>query len=501
MENKEVTSFPLFLQAYKGKLHPHALEKYTEWITELDQAFPNLEIEGNNIHKYLSPADMADLNTSLKVIEEWLIKSSADTEAECQYFPYNVPHDAMQKVKKLVQKAALCHETDRETKVALANMNPPFDDAEKYLNNSEYPLFKRSVSQAIDAYLAWQKHPGLLEHNPDAWLQDPEACEYARWLSVIKARKDTESRKIAAGPEYANYMRRVDSLFEKFKLELSGKKKPELLIILPEYEPARWCDMDTPQREEIKAWLLPKLRFKVPPELMDLMSWDFDYNTSVLPTAEYRLVGIPCLTWFFSIQLLVTVKLTIGKPSSKLFRGILYSVSIPHETLDDLYIGPTEWDCHEGFTSPISLLEALSRGYMEAEGIRVLERDGSKTSFEIDGFDEDDTIEIDDRFCRFLIETAHGKALAEGLLAAGVVDETTTGLIEAKMGILPPLKGEGQPQTEQAASDEDEVRTALKAFGYKKDEISQMITATKFPPGMSLEEKVQAALKSSGDSN
>ena len=87
------------------------------------------------------------------------------------------------------------------------------------------------------------------------------------------------------------------------------------------------------------------------------------------------------------------------------------------------------------------------------------------------------------------------------MLAAGIVDEATAGLIEAKMGTLPPLKGEGQLQTGQAASDEDEVRAALKALGYKKDEISQMIIATKFSPGMSLEEKVQAALKSLGDSN
>jgi len=499
MENKPVIRFPLLPQIGRGKFHPHVLKKYTEWRAELYRACPNLaEMEGHNIEEYLSPGEAEDLRANLKVVGEWLGKSGTGSETECRHFAYDVPHDAMQKVKNLIQKAALCQETDRETKAALAAMDPPFDDAEKYLGSSEYHLFKGSALQAIDAYLAWRKHPGLLENNPDVWLQDPEAYEYTIWLSVINERKDIESRKIAARSEYASYMRRVDSLLKEFELELSGQKKPELPIVLPEYEPDRWYDLDIPQQEEIKDWLLSELRSKIPPELMDLLSWDFDYDISVLPTAEYVLAGIPCLIWFFSVQLLITVKLAIGKPSSRLFRGIPHRISIPPKALGELYIGPFEWNYQEGFTSPITLLEALSQGEMEAEGIRVLGRDGSRTSFEIDGFDGDDAIEIDDRFRQFLIDTASGKPLAEGLLAAGIVDKPTASLIEAKMGTLPPLKGEVQPQTGQAASDEDEVRDKLQALGYKASEISQMIAATQFPPGMSLDEKLQAALKMLG---
>jgi len=239
----------------------------------------------------------------------------------------------------------------------------------------------------------------------------------------------------------------------------------------------------------------------VPKEVSDFIKWKYSYQIIALPSTKYEMLGISCLTWMFGIQLLATLNLHItGEAVYKSFHSISYPIQLQPEDLGHHYPEPVDWGIQEGFSTPIALLVMLSAGKMEDAGIKVIKHDASFTVYEVEGYDEG-TVEVHDLFRKFIVDITKGKSLSQGLFTAGVVDKVTAGLIESKASIPLAKKESGKAGHKKDDSGdgggggEDDVVQALVALGYKKTEVLQMVGKAQFQEGMSLEKKVQEALK------
>ncbi len=336
---------------------------------------------------------------------------------------------------------------------------------------------------------------------PELWLE--YSHEYTRWLSVIQSRKEKAANQKKANLEHEQYKASINHLISMVKSQLTTEKPPQFIYpkTIKPYMPDQWCELKLPVKQEVQGWVKTKIKKIVPVEVSDFIKWNISYQIIALPSAKYEMLGIPCLTWTFTVRLLVILHLYVtGEAVYKNFRGISYPVNMPNEELGYYYLGPVEWDTLEGFSSPITLLAMLSSGKMEDAGFEVITHDSPFTVYEVEGYDED-SVEIHDLFLKFIVDITKGKSLSQGLLAAGMVDKMTASLIESKA--LVPLSKKESIQVEQGKNTDNnaDVIQALEALGYKKSEGIQMVDKAQLCEGMSLEEKVQAVLKSLGDSN
>ena len=104
---------------------------------------------------------------------------------------------------------------------ALHDVNPPVDDAEKYLTEDEQESFAHSVPGAVDAYLDGGKGCPLND-----WRLDRRAHDYMMWLWTMKQRKEKEALAKQAEKDFQRYVKDINKAIEKLKEELAKEKKP-----------------------------------------------------------------------------------------------------------------------------------------------------------------------------------------------------------------------------------------------------------------------------------
>ena len=412
----------------------------------------------------------------------------------------NIPADLKSAFGELEQYLKVLNqvkENEERSKAALEEICPPLVDAKAYLDEQECNSFLHALSDATDVYLALT--PIEKAYWPDIWFK--YCPRYAEWLSIIQARKTKAVAIKEAKAEYEQYSASIARLLQGVKLQLTTEKQSGIQYpkVLKPYEPDEWCELELPTRKEVMDWAGARLRNLVPAEVIDFLEWKCSYSIVTLPATKYEVAGVPCLTWEFTTQLTVTLDISVtGEPVHRSFHGIAHSVKLHPEHLGFYHLGPVERDVQEGFSTPLALLLILSSGKMEDYGIEITQHDAPFTVYEVEGYDEG-SVEIHDLFRKFIVDITKGKSLSQGLLAAGVIDKITAGLIESK-AMAPPAKQEGgQVGHKKAASDggddDADVIQALEALGYKKSEVLQRIEKAQIYEGMSLEEKVQAALK------
>jgi len=475
--------------------NPKVFHYLEEFSSHLYKTYPMLYMVGSqDLTELLPPPYYQRLETCVYTIAYYLAECRNKAHEEN---PPPLPSEAFNELEKYLKIMCQIEENNRRDAAAIETISPPFTDANKYLNEDEYKSFQNSLSDAVDAYFNQSKMEKL--YCPELWLEYSQ--EYTRWLSIIQSRKGKAANSKGAQVEYEQYMNSVKRLLSEVKTWLTTEKPPRFIYpkTIKPYMPDHWCELELPVKQEVQDWAKIKIKEIVPTEVVDFIKWKYSHKILTLPTASYQMLGIPCLTWTFTVRLLVTLNLYVtGEAVYKHFRSISYPVKLPNEELGYYYLGPVEWgDTLEGFSTPITLLVMLSEGKIEHDGVEIIAHDSPLTVYEVEGYDGD-SVEIHDLFRKFIVDITKGKSLSHGLLAAGLVDELTASLVDAKTNIPLPHKGNSQPKMDSNADDTGDVRAALEALGYKKDEISQMIAATQFPLGMSLEEKLQAALKMLG---
>ena len=455
----------------------------------------NSKVISQNLVELLPPPYYHRLETCVNTIGQYIQGYQEGTHG-------NVPADLKSAFAELEQYLKMVNEVkgDEERCIrAHKEMSPPLSDAKAYLDAQEYNSFLYALSDATDAYLAQTQMEKA--YLPDIWLN---SCpRYTEWLSIIQARKIKASLTKKAQAECEQYSAGIEHSLKELKARLTTEKQPGIHYpkALRTYEPDEWCELTVPTKKEMMDWARVQMRNLVPAEVIDFLEWKCSHSIVTLPTARYEVLSVPCLTWEFTTQLMVTLDLSVtGQPVHRSFHGIAHSVKLQPEHLGFYHLGPVEWDVQEGFSTPIALLVMLSAGKMEDTGIEVIAHDSPFTVYEVEGYDEG-SVEVHDLFQKFITDVTKGKSLSQGLLATGVVDKITAGLLESKASIPLAKKESGKAGHNKDDSGNgdggggDEVIQALVALGYKKTEVLQMVGKAQFEEGMSLEKKVQEALK------
>jgi hypothetical protein len=174
------------------------------------------------------------------------------------------------------------------------------------------------------------------------------------------------------------------------------------------------------------------------------------------------------------------------------FSGYKYRMDVDGQELGHCYVGPASWSRQEGFAIPLILLAALARGALEDEGVELTRQDSSSMRFLVQGYDGEVTIST--KFSQFITDICKDRPLAEGLLAAGVIDKITAGIVQRKVSAMSPPATAGVPSGE-AGDDNSEVEARLESMGFKETEIKKMIGSAQLLPGMSIDDKIKEALK------
>ena len=479
------------------QIHPHALDRYLEFLQEVYKEVPTLYLLNDaDLEVFLSDEDRAKFKASVDEIKGWLQKCNKDNdEATLMVYAYHTPFSSMTTVTTLLEEVYKRKLLKERRLKALEAIHPPFDDAEKYLSEKESQRFRQSLLGAADAYLDGGK--GCILND---WRFDRRAGDYVGLTGIMKKQKEKEARYKQAEVEHTQFKKEINNTVEKFKLDLAKEKKPKFAYppALAKYEPHEWAELELPTKGQVKQWAEPYVWKKVPQTLKPFVSWEPNWEVQTLPYAKYELLGVACLTWCFKVLFLVEAHLRLMEKSFvKEFHGYEYQMRSESEELGYFYLGKVEWDDQEAFTTPIALLSMLAEGKLEDEGIEVMAHDGSSISFWVSGYDEGFT-KIAQGFRQFIIDTAKNKTVAQGLLAAGVIDNLLAQLVEEKVKLpLPQLTSAGAGAGESTI-DNSGVLGALESLGFKAVESKKAIEATHLTPGMSLEERVQAVLKNIG---
>jgi len=177
------------------RLNSHALERMNAWEARILKKTPQFDIQEimAELDTYLHDNERVQFNKSLTAITRWL---SGCMETASRYFfhPYATwVIDPMFRVESLIVRAYQRAEAERRSKeyedrwcAAFVSINPPVDDAKKYLDDKEHDEFTLAVGKAIDAYL----------EKGEAYIADARASDYGWWLKKIQERGEEEAQKL-----------------------------------------------------------------------------------------------------------------------------------------------------------------------------------------------------------------------------------------------------------------------------------------------------------------
>jgi hypothetical protein len=143
--------------------------------------------------------------------------------------------------------------------------------------------------------------------------------------------------------------------------------------------------------------------------------------------------------------------------------------------LGSLHVNPVRCKPQRGFTTPIVLLASLSKGELEGNDIKVVERNSPFTAFAVKGFegDENEFIDLHDDFCRFITDASKEKPLGDALFATGLIDEVTSQLLSRKSALLKSATTSLETAKLITNGNYEQVVSALTNLGYPKDKAEE----------------------------
>ena len=487
------------------QLELHALDRYLGFLQELYKEVPLDQLSDED----LTDDEQAKRKPCVDGIIDWVQKCNRDAgDAALLVYPYSTAvigdmsnlKNLMRLVYERKMEKARQEAEKKQRLAALEEMDPPLDDAEKYLTPEERQKFFDSIPGAIDAYLDTSEEAKSYNHR--IWLLNKKASDYSYWTSIIEEQKEKEAHRRRVELEQNQCIVRMNKAISGFKQEIHHLKKPPFSYpasFLAGYRPWSWCELKLPTKHAIARWAEESyISKKIPPELREFVSSDIEWQTQALPHAMYELLGVPCLTWYFGVRVLVEGHLRIvERKFVREFHGEKRQMKIGAEELGTIYVGPADYGVVRGFITPVALLATLAKGKLEEEGIAVVQQGGSSITFRVGGYDEE-LVTVKKDFRQFVMDVSKDEGLAQGLLSAWVIDKLTAQLIEEKAKLpLPQLVG-AQASAGESTVDNSDVLGALQSMGFKTAESKEAIEAAHFSPEMNLEQKVMAVLKIMG---
>jgi hypothetical protein len=291
------------------------------------------------------------------------------------------------------------------------------------------------------------------------------------------------------------YTRRGIEALSKLVNDLKAQKKPILAYPawLAGYQPHLWFENSVPSQQAIENWVKEPFTIKMLPymEITDIISHKFNYDIVVLPHAEYKLLGIPCLVCHFKTVVMVKADLsTKDTDNMKGIGGYLYKQIVTAQNLGSFCFGPVRWNSGEGFATPVVLLHLLSKGQLEGKGIQVNERNSDSITFHVDGFDKDE-VRLHDSFIRLIKDLSAKQPIVAALVAKGFIDNDTAILMEKNLDGQPSVE---KKHNEELKPDPGKVVTKLTELGWTEADAQKAVSKVAFPPGASVDEILKLIL-------
>ncbi len=473
--NSQLTRLLALSPEQEKRLDPVQLERCTEHAEEISELITKYKLCVDDPKKYLST----------RRIEEWIGHLDAITkwkETGEGYLPLELCEIMCIILTDIVPEKFKCWKRE----LALKALDPPYQDAERYLTKEEYQKFCDSIPDAVDG----------------------NRYAYDELIGKIGRKEQEELEKLQAESEAEEYAKRLWNSITAFKSSLLSKKKksPQSCFdkdprdldysFLPPDDKKRECERVI--EESIEA--------SIPESLRPFLNWEYRLAYRLLPSAQYSLIeDMPCLKLGFDIAVVVEIEYCL-KPSEIAFRGHPVTLPTMHR---GSYAEPLENPELLGYayklfmrddlgaarywrwqTIPCILAQGLMRGDIEPQGTRITRASGDSTSYEVDGFNEE--IVVTDTFSKYLREIGSWQGLGEKAILSS---KLVTVVVRAMERLAKELSSPETPKL--IAGDYEDLINALWSLGFTKTEAKEKAryVSGKYPDA-SLEERIKHALRS-----
>jgi hypothetical protein len=209
------------------RLHSYALKRLNHWRDRIMREAPQLrqlsiDQLSADLNAYLHDNERDELDNCLDDITRWL---SGCVDTGDSYFPYAYDTQVitpMSRAESLIIEVYRRADAERRKKeyddrwrAAFVSIEPPVDDAKKYLNAKEHDEFILAMGKAIDTYL----------EEGTAYLADARTFDYRWWLNKIQERKKKEAQELQATNKAIEYNHRLNQEMARLTAQLDQKQR------------------------------------------------------------------------------------------------------------------------------------------------------------------------------------------------------------------------------------------------------------------------------------
>ena len=470
------------------RLHPYVLKCYRDWHERILRVAPQLrglstEQTGACLRTYLDENELAEFSKCVDGIVRWLSEcmDAADTYFPKAYALWVVT--PMFRVESLLVTACRRAEAEQRRKkcrdqwcAAHVYLDPPTDDAKKYLDGKDEREFKLALARAIQAYL---------EKGP-AYETDLRTLDYVQWLEKIEKLKKEEARKMQASRAAAEYSEHLNQQIKDLASRLDRER-----IALADYFEAkiqdrsyRNCSFHYALSKEDETNLDATLIRVANRKLEQLLSSDLRHFVNLppryyrlyypLPVANYRLQKEPCIGIGFEIFAAAYAEVSL-RPGKKNINGYEFALPLIEDgnglvQLDRsrflayhrLILTPEELGGYVFWMSiPLILLTGLLTGETRPDGCTISAASDSVTTYRVQGFEKE--VDVPDQFAEYLKSIGS----IDEMIALGIMPEKVGRIIKVALGELG-ARREAPPTKARAGRTGSMKERALRLFDQGK---------------------------------
>ena len=497
----------------KKGLHPNAVLRNANWLIEVFDEISQLTTDEKvnvdvDLDTYLNDADKALAKKYMQNILEWRHKCTNIVKGS-SHAPYDTSVNSnMRGLKALIVKAYKARaekleaeEKDRQWEEAHKAVNPPLDDAERYLNDEEYDSFIKAAREAIEVYIEKKKD----------YLNDSRTFDYRWSLRKINGRKEEERQKIAANFAAQEYNRRLNEEKARLKALLCPNEKDLKSYFKKEIQDRRYTGENFIQflsgKEkrafdntivEIGRGRLHKL---VSNDFCEFVDGKYYRRFFLLPSAEYSFEGVPCLDFVLDVFAVVEARVWL-KPRQKTFGDYVFKLPWREEKgcsvllqepeflgYDYVVLTPKDIGGYVPWESiPLILILGLMNGELQPAGTTILATSENGRTYRIKNFKEEVTITRS--FENYLKKIGS----IEQMVSLGIVSQEVANVIKENLG---PSSTEQRTRTFQNGQavgfTDEELISSLTSLGHTRKTSEEL--CSRVPRNLSLNEAIEFALQ------
>ena len=355
-------------------------------------------------------------------------------------------------------------------------LDPPTDDAKKYLDNKDEREFKLAMAHAIQAYL---------EKGP-AYGTDLRTLDYVQWLEKLEKLKREEARRMQASRAAAECNERLNQEIKKLVSRLDGER-----IALADYfraniQDKRYTDysfhyaLSKEDETNLDATLVRvanrRLEQLLSSDLRRVVNLPRQYYRLYTPllVANYRLDKGPCIDIGLEIFAAACAEVWLT-PAKKSFSGYESTLPLIKEGnglvqlerpkflgYHRLILTPKELAGYVFWMSiPLILFKGLLNGETRPDGCTISAASDSVTTYRVQGFERE--VDVPDQFAEYLKSIGS----TDEMIALGIMAEKVGRIVKAALGDVE-AKGETPPARDKAVRRGSTKERAFRLFDQDK---------------------------------